>query len=396
MWKHNKFNRGDFMIYVGIDVAKNKHDCCIIDSNDNKSKKQFIIENNIHGFNSLIKAIPTDEKVKVGLEATGHYSINIASFLNDNGFTPIILNPLQTNLFGKALTLRKTKTDKTDALLIASMLSSDDFKPHLDIDYQLLELKSLTRFRSRSKNQCSKLKISLNRILDIMFPELITVVYSINQKSTMALLTNFPSLEDIQNAHLTKLTNILKKSSRGKYGKNKAIEIKTLATKSIGSKSKALSFELLQTINSINFINEQIKELDNQIKDIMMNLESPIISIPGISYNLGSIILSEIGDINRFDSSSQLVAFAGIEPAMHQSGNFKATKVKMVKRGSPYLRWAILQAANRIWIRDNTFKEYYLKKKSEGKHHLVVLTHVAKKLIRVIFHLLKNDLIFEP
>lgn len=385
------------MFLVGIDVAKDKHDCFICDSEGNVLKDVFTFSNDREGFNLLLSFMPTSsENVKVGLEATGHYSLNLINFLIDNGYSPVVFNPLQINLFRKAHTLRKTKTDKIDAKLIALMLSSSDAKPHLDLSYHVMELKSLTRYRSRLKNQLARLKISLARIIEIVFPELEDCVYSINQKSTMALLHEFPSKELIANAHLTRLTNVLKDNSRGKYSKDKALEIRNVAINSIGTSSDASSFELVQTIDMINFYSSKIDELDAKIKDIMIELESPILSIPGISYNLGSIILAEIVDINRFDTSAQLQAFAGLDPATHQSGKFIATGISMVKRGSPYLRWAILNASRLIAMRDPCFKDYYQKKRNEGKHHFVALTHVAKKLIRVIFKLLKTNSQFSP
>lgn len=385
------------MFLVGIDVAKDKHDCFICDSEGNVIKDVFTFSNDREGFNLLLSFMPTSsENVKVGLEATGHYSLNLINFLIDNGYSPVVFNPLQINLFRKAHTLRKTKTDKIDAKLIALMLSSSDAKPHLDLSYHVTELKSLTRYRSRLKDQLARLKISLARIIEIMFPELEDCVYSINQKSTMALLHQFPSKELIANAHLTRLTNVLNDNSRGKYSKDKALEIRNVAINSIGTSSDASSFELVQTIDMINFYSSKIDELDDKIKDIMIELESPILSIPGISYNLGSIILAEIVDINRFDTSAQLQAFAGLDPATHQSGKFIATGVSMVKRGSPYLRWAILNASRLIAMRDPCFKDYYQRKRKEGKHHFVALTHVAKKLIRVIFKLLKTNSQFSP
>lgn len=385
------------MFLVGIDVAKDKHDCFICDSEGNVLKDVFTFSNDREGFNLLLSFMPTSsENVKVGLEATGHYSLNLINFLIDNGYSPVVFNPLQINLFRKAHTLRKTKTDKIDAKLIALMLSSNDAKPHLDLSYHVTELKSLTRYRSRLKDQLARLKISLARIIEIVFPELEDCVYSINQKSTMALLHEFPSKELIANAHLTRLTNVLKDNSRGKYSKDKALEIRNVAINSIGTSSDASSFELVQTIDMINFYSSKIDELDAKIKDIMIELESPILSIPGISYNLGSIILAEIVDINRFDTPAQLQAFAGLDPATHQSGKFIATGVSMVKRGSPYLRWAILNASRLIAMRDPCFKDYYQKKRKEGKHHFVALTHVAKKLIRVIFKLLKTNSQFSP
>ncbi len=386
------------MIYVGIDVAKYKHDCYIINSDGEVIKDVFTITNDLNGFNALLDSIPNSSpnNIKIGLEATGHYSVNLFNFLKTYYENIVLFNPLQTNLFRKAQSLRKNKTDKIDARFIALMLHSSNYNSYYDISYHLQDLKSLSRHRYRLKSQSSKLKISLTRLITIMFPELPSVVHSIHQASTYALLENFPSKANIADAHLTTLSNILRKASKGKYSKAKAILIRNTAKESIGSDSRALEFELKQTLRLIKSIDSEMKELDNEIKSIMQELDSPITSIPGIANNLGSVILSEIGNISNFKTPAQLQAFAGLEPSTHQSGTYTASNTKMVKRGSKYLRWALLEAARLIAMRDPTFKIYYEKKKSEGKHHYVAQSHVAKKLIRVIHHLLTNNIKFQP
>lgn len=386
------------MIYVGIDVAKHKHDCYIVNSNGEIIKDVFTISNDLTGFTQLLNSIPNiaSEHIKIGLEATGHYSINLLNFLQKHYHHIVVFNPLQTNLFRKAHTLRKNKTDKIDARFIALMLHSNDYNSYLDISYHLQDLKSLSRHRFRLKSQSSKLKISLTRLITIMFPELPSVVYKINQKSTYALLEHFSSKAEIANAHLTTLTNLLHKASKGRYSKEKAILIRDTARNSIGSDSRAISFELKQTLRLLKSLQDEINDLDLEIEALMNEIQSPITSIPGISNTLGSMILSEIGDISRFDTPAQLQAFAGLEPSTYQSGNFTASNSRMVKRGSKYLRWALLEAARLISMKDATFKLYYQKKKAEGKHHFVAQSHVAKKLIRVIHHLLSNNLIFVP
>ena len=386
------------MIYVGIDVAKDKHDCIIMNSDGEIIRNSFTIKNTLEGFNSLIQSIPDVPKneIRVGLEATGHYSLNLMNFILEQQLPLIVLNPLQTNLFRKAHTLRKSKTDKIDARIIVLMLQSGNFKPHSTVSYHLSELKSLTRHKSRFKKSLAMYKISLCRIVDIMFPELEELVYSINQESTYAMLKAFPSKDALASAHLRKLTNILKKSSRGKYGEDKARLIKATAMSSIGNDSRAVSFELTQTLSMIEVYKLEIKKIDREIKSMMKEIQSPILSFPGISYGLGSIILAEIGDINRFPTPSQLLAFAGLDPSTYQSGKFNGTDMKMVKRGSSYLRWALLEAARLIAIKDATFRAYYLKKKAEGKHHYVAISHVAKKLIRVLHYLLTTNTIYIP
>ncbi len=383
------------MIFVGIDVAKLKHDCVIINSDGEILENAFTIENNSKGFSTLkdniLKHLPDKDfkKLKVGLESTGHYSNNIISFISQNSFPLTIFNPLSTNLFRKAQTLRKTKTDKIDALFIATMLFSDDSNPYLPKSYHINEIKSLARHRFRLIDYRAKLKISYGRLLDIIFPELANVVWSVNQTSVYSLLLELPSTKDITECHLIKLTNILSKASKGKYGKEKAIIIRDLSKDSIGTNSIGVSFELQQTIRLIKNVDEEINLLDKKVKALMDELDITIMSIPGISYTLASIIISEIGDIESFSSPAKLLAFSGLEPSTHQSGKFTASYSKMVKRGSKYLRWALLNAARLVALKTPTFESYLKKKRSEGKHYFVALSHVARKLTRVIYQMLK-------
>ena len=390
------------MIYVGIDVAKDKHDCCIVDSNGTILKDSLRIPNTRQGFEilytSILSFLPnkTISNVKIGLESTGHYSTNIQNYLYAKGFHLSVLNPLATNLFRKAQTLRKTKTDKTDALVIAKMLFSDDTKSYSPVSYQIQELKSLTRHHYRLVGYRSKLKVSVTRLLDIIFPELATYVWSIHQPSVYALLSEFPNPKEISNCHLTKLTNLLYKATKGRYGREKADEIRNAASSSIGTSTKSLSLELQQTIRLIKSVQNEIVILDEQIKELMIEIDSPIMSIPGISYNLASIILSEIGDVHRFTNPAKLLAFAGLDPSTYQSGKYNATYTPMVKRGSAYLRWAILMASRTASMQDLTFSNYLAKKQGEGKHYYIAMSHVAKKLIRVIFYLLTTNTTFIP
>ena len=276
------------------------------------------------------------------------------------------------------------------------MLLSQPQSPCAPTAYHISELKVLTRNRSRLVSQRSRLKVSLSRLLDVVFPELHRAVWSCHQKSVYALLSEMPLPKAISACHLTRLTHILEQSSRGRYDRVKAIEIRNLAARSIGQGSPAMAFELQQTIRLIRNVQQEIDLLDTQIKRAVEAIQSPIMTIPGISYTLAAIILAEIGDIARFDSPSKLFAFAGMEPSTYQSGRYSASATPMVKRGSSYLRWALLTAARLVSMRDKTFHDFMLKKKAQGKHHLVAMTHVGKKLIRVIFHMLKTNTAFIP
>lgn len=222
------------------------------------------------------------------------------------------------------------------------------------------------------------------------------MVWSIHQVSSYALLLEYPTAKAIAQCHLTKLTNLIKENSKGRYGKDKAVLFRELALKSIGSNSPSTAFELQQTIRLINNLQEEVTILDKHIKAIMKDIDSPILTIPGISYTIGAIILAEIGDISNFSTPAKLLAFAGLEPSTYQSGKFNAGKTPMVKRGSTYLRWAFLVAARLVAMRDTTFKDYCCKKKTEGKHYAVAMSHVGKKLVRVVFHLLKTNSSFLP
>lgn len=383
------------MIYVGIDVAKDKHDCFAINSDGEILIENFSFKNNLDGFNLLFNSISnfneSFKNIKVGLEATGHYSNNILNFLTSKGFNVYVINPLQTNLYRKGQSLRKTKTDKLDARFIATMLITDNLKPYSNLSYHISELKSLVRHRFRLIEERSKFKVSLSRLITIVFPELEKIVWSISQNSILYLLNELPSTKDISSCNLKHLTTLLEKYSKGKYSRDKAIEIRDLAKVSIGTNSPSISFELRQVIQTILFLQFQIDEIDKELKKTLDELNSPIMSIPGISYVTAAFILAEIGDINNFDSPSKLQAFAGLDPSTYQSGKFTATHSTMVKRGSKYLRWALLTATRLVCMRDKTFNDYKNQKLAEGKHYFVALSHTSKKLIRVIFYLLKTN-----
>lgn len=388
--------KGVFMYYVGIDVAKDKNDCIIINSEGDIIHDVFTFENNKLGFNSFYCSVASllPLEIRIGLEATGHYSLNLIDFIDSKQLPLVILNPLSVNLYRKSLSLRKTKTDKIDCMIIAKMISSGEYKSYSPISYHLRELKTLTRHRFRLINEQARLKISITRLVHILFPELPNHVWSVHQASSYALLKSYPCASLISDVHLTKLTTLLQKSSYNHYSKEKAIEIRDAARNSIGSTSVSFQLELLQNITLISAFQKEVKTVEMEITKMMIEINSVIITIPGVSYTLGSIIISEIGDISNFDSPAKLLAFAGLEPGIHQSGRFESTNQKMVKRGSKYLRWAILQAARLTAMRDPVFNEYMKKKLAEGKHYNVAKSHVARKLIRVIYKLLNTNMAF--
>ena len=383
------------MIYVGIDVAKDKHDCFITNFDGEVLFKAFTIANNLDGFNDLYQKIETVmkdiTKVKVGLEATGHYSYNLLGYLIDKGLPTYVINPLHTNLYRKSLSLRQTKTDKVDARTIASMLMSDvNLKSYSDISYHNEELKSLTRYRFDKVQERAKLKTSVSRLICILFPELEKLVATIHMASVYALLSEFPSAHAVASAHLTRLTNLLSESSHGRYGKDTAVMFREAARNSIGSNMPAKSLELKHTIKLIQELTSEIDEIETEIKSIMDEVNSPILSIPGINYRMGAMIIAEIGDFSRFDSPDKILAYAGMSPSTYQSGQLDNCYSHMEKRGSRYLRYALYNATKYVCHWDESFGTYLAKKRAEGKHYNVALSHATKKLVRTIYAMEKT------
>ena len=378
------------MIYVGIDVAKDKHDCFITNSDGKVLFKAFTIHNNRNGFDELYQKIQSVEvdlsKIKVGLEATGHYNYNLLGYLIDKGLPTYVINPLHTNLYRKSLSLRKTKTDKVDARTIAMMLMSDvNLKSYSDTSYHNGELKSLTRYRFDKVQERAQLKQSISRLVTILFPELEKLVPTLHMASVYTLLGELPSAGQIASCHLTHLTNLLQTASKGRYSREKAIEIRDAARTSIGSRMPAKSLELKHTLKLIGELDSEIGEIESEIKKIMDEINSPILSIPGIGYRMGAMILAEVGDFSRFDSPDKLLAYAGVSPSTYQSGQLESSYSHMEKRGSRYLRFALINAAKYVCHWDESYGAYLQKKLSEGKHYNVAITHATKKLVRLIY-----------
>ncbi len=389
------------MICVGINVAKDKHDCFIINSEGEVLAEVFTIPNDRDGFETLLQRIrshvSTSNKVKVGLQATGHYSYNILGFLLDNGLPTFVINPLHTNLYLKSLTLRKTKTDRVDARTIATMLMSDvNLRSYTDTTYHNEELKSLTRYRLDIVQQRSKLKQSVARLVNILFPELEKLVPTLHMSSVYAMLSKFPDAKQIAQAHLTHFKTVLYEASNGRYGRDKAIQIRDAAKRSIGSVMPAKSLELRHTINLICELDAQINEIETEIRSVMKTVQSQITTIPGIDLSMGAMILAEIGDFSRFDSPDQILAYSSLSPSTCQSGHtsMNGAYSHMEKRGSRYLRYAIYNATKHVCLWEPSFANYLAKKRAEGKHYNIAISHAAKKLVRLIFAMEKSGTIF--
>lgn len=385
------------MIKIGIDIAKLNHYAAIVDYSTGEVIEQpFLVTNNKTGFELLLSKISNFDKndVLIGLESTAHYGDNLISYFHELGFKIGVINPIQTATLRKTR-IRKVKNDKVDSLLICEALSLGYYNLLSDIDVELIEIKSLCRFHKDLKDKASEAKIQLKSYVDQIFPELNSFFKdNLDIKTAHELLKLYQSPNEIASINLTKLSNLLIKSSRGKYDKSRAIELKLLASNSVGINNSAISIQIKMIINQIELFESQIKDIEKQVSSFIKKSDNVITSIPGIGDMTAAIILSEIGDINRFNNPSQVLAFAGLDPSVKQSGTFNASSTRMSKRGSPLLRYALILAANNVRLNTKTFNDYYNMKISQGKLHYNALGHCAGKLIRNIFYMLKNNITF--
>ena len=384
------------MTYVGIDIAKQTHVASVINSDGTVLVKPFSFDNSKSGFVlflSKIKQLDLNSCL-IGLESTGHYGDNLICFLSSNGYQLGLINPIQTDSL-RSSNIRKTKNDKIDTFLISKCLILGNYSILQEKDLNMIKLRTLCRFRLAVLQAQTKLKTQLVTCLDLLFPELYYFFKkNLHIKTSYVLLSKYPSHRQVANVRIDTLTKLLATSSRGHYSYDEAVRLKALAKDSIGIDNPAISTQVICIIEQLALLKKQIHSLDCDIKEIMILLNSPILSIPGIGYNLGSIILSEIGDIKRFSTPKKLLAYAGLDPSVKQSGNFNASTTRISKRGSRYLRYAIQTAASLIIWNNALFNSYYTMKMSKGKSHRNAVGHVSHKLVRVIFKVLTDNIPF--
>lgn len=386
------------MFLVGIDIAKLNHVASCFDSSTNEVVfSNFKFKNDFNGFSALLKKIGTFDikNLMIGLESTSHYGENLIHFLFQHGFTVALMNPLQTSHLRKA-NIRDAKNDNLDSIHIAKSLLFTKLNFISEKNMDCFSLKKLTRFRSNLMKQRSKAKIQLTSLLDLIFPELQYLFSSkIHNKAIYALLKKYPSTEEIAALKEDDISNLLYASSKGHFKKEKSLELKSLAKTSVGMKDSSISFHVIQLIELIELYEKQIKDMESKIADIIHKLDSKLLSVPGISLIACAIILGETNNIDNFSTSKKLLAFAGLDPKIRQSGNFNASSCRMSKKGSPYLRYALIFTAWNCVRHSRKFNEYYLLKRSQGKSHYNALGHVAHKLVRVIFTLIKKDILYQ-
>lgn len=390
------------MLYLGIDIGKNTHVASLINETSKPLFKAFSFSNTTNGANSLAEKlrsyINNPSEVEIGMEATGHYWLSIYSFLVENGFAVHVVNPIQTDGWRKGTEIRKRKTDIIDSVLIADLIRYGDFVETSLSDEDTMSLRNLSRFRNYLVSSIGDLKRKVICVLDQVFPEYQSAFSDIFGETSKELLSHFQTADDFENISSEKLEAVLKNVSFKGFAKNKISQISELAATSFGLKfcrdSFALQLKLL--IEQIRFIEAQVSDVESEIRAVLDKIDSPITTIPGIGNTNAAVILGEIGDISRFSNASKLAAYAGIDASVSQSGEYQSTNNKMSKRGSPYLRKALFQAALIAAFHDPVFSAFYQKKRSEGKHHLTAVGAVARKLCSTIFAVLKNNTPYIP
>lgn len=387
-------------LIIGIDIGKRTHVATIIDGSGTVIGRAFSFANTTDGGNILlnrVSSVNTDNfPVIFGLEATGHYWLALYSFLVKQGFKVSVINPYQSDAWRK-VHLSTTKTDKEDSFLIADIIRFGSFKETKQASVQMVQLRNLSRFRVTMSQQITDTKRRIVTILDQIFPEFETLFSDVFGKTAKALLEEYPTPEHLDQLTTRKLTNLVTKLSKGHFKKDKAEEIKQKAQTSFGIDFALDSFklQLALLLKQLDFLDVQTKTVEEKIKQEMEPIPQTITSLPGIDTILAAAILSEIGDIHRFKTSSQLVSFAGINPTVRQSGQFLGNKNKMSKKGSAYLRLALWKASITSARFNPVLKIYYQQKIKEGKNHMTVIGAVARKLTGILFTMLKENTSFD-
>ena len=383
------------MYFIGIDISKFKHNCAIIDESGVVVTPSWSFANDHEGFAEFRKLLfSLGDETRIGLESTGHYGTNLKLFLEHENFKFMEFNPLLISRFIKSKSLRKTKTDAIDCEMIARYLMTVEFKPYPTSLYHIEKLKSLTRFRDSLVRQRSRQLVELTNILDKVFPEFKPFFKNKFSATAIYIMANYSSPEKIANMNSKSYEN-LRRISRGKFSTVDFAKLKTLAKNTVGRSDDFLLCEMNTVIEIFSQLDSKIDEIENLIEECLNYLNPPILSIPGVGVKSAAAILAEFGDFSKFQNPSQMLSFAGMEPGYFQSGTSESTG-KMVKHGSSFLRYALINCTQTVINYEPTFAEYYTKKRAEGKPYRVALIHTAKKLLRVIYTLQTQNISYNP
>ena len=377
------------MLYIGIDISKYKHDCIVVDDAGVIIRNAFSFDNSKAGFDQfteMYRSLDPKEIKRIGFEATGHYQDNFKVYLERSGIEFMELNALLVHKFKNSQTLRGVKTDKTDARLIATYLSSVEFKPYPKISYHTLALRSLCKRHFDLINERTKYLIRITNFLDRTFPEFKESINgNIKSKTAMYILRNYGIPSKIANINAQSYENI-RKCSYGKFSVAKFNGLRELARNTVGFSYETDLFEIRSLLRVYDTLQDEISFVENEITTHLSKINSHIPSILGIGKVSAASIIAEIEDVSRFDSPNKILAFAGLDPRVYQSGT-QEFRGRMNKKGSVVLRRVLMNCAESVLMYNPAFYAYYRRKRDEGKPHRVAISHVARKLVRVIYKL---------
>ena len=390
--------------YVGIDVSKFKHTCCIIDENGEVTKKSFDFSNSKEGFDSLIEVFKSinqsESSFQIVMEATGHYYECLFRYLVAHNYLVQIKNPVVIVRFKQSEYLNKAKTDSLDALLLAQYASKHPFSPSMLKSYNIERIRRIARAKYFLNQDKERTINHLHRYLDESFPELIPFARKrgdikryqgrnfFDSKTTLWFLENFPSAKKFSLAR-SETAEKLRRMSKGAFSLVKFNELRTIAKNSIGVSFVETETIIVQLVKELRIIQERNEELDQQLEPLIDETAPNLLTVPGIGYRLAGLLIGEIGDASQFPTADKIVKFAGLDVRVYQSGTVEKHGA-IRKRGSPLLRYALFQAAEKARIHCPEIAEFYSKKKEEGKHSICALTHTARKILRIVWALLKT------
>lgn len=390
------------MIYAGVDIAKCDHVIGAIDDSGEEVAKQMPFKNTEDGFEKCIAWLESiaerQSDVVVAMEATGHYWMACFSYLTAKGYTVVVVNPMHVKAVRKLKSLSGVKNDRLDAWLIAETLRIGEYDPTRLATDELQSLKILTRYRQSLKEQVAETKTKVICLMDAYFPEYASFFSDMFSQTSLALLSKSPLPTEIARMQTPALTKLLSKASRGRISNEKIAEIKAKAKRSVGIHlgEKTAAYEIREYVSLITYLEEKVTRAEEEIEQILMAIEPLILSIPGISVALGAQIVAEIGDVSRFKNAASIVKYAGLNSGVSQSGKFEAKGEPITKVGSPYLRRALWLAAEGARKFDPNLKEFYEKKRLEGKCHRVAVTAVARKLCHIVYAVMRDQVSYDP
>ena len=387
-------------LFVGVDISKDSFSAAGLDDEGKECFSGFYSMDS-EGFGKflemLIKRCPDHQKVLVAMESTGCYHINLFSFLTSQGILAVVLTPLLIANFAKR-SLRKTKTDKKDARTIAKfLLENREEISHLSVSQDLQDLRDLARERESVSHLISATKVDIKRVLRTIFPELESVGDPFTRRM-FRFLKEYPSARRVKMEKVKNLAKVLNQRQVGNKPSYSAEDILRAATRSIATVSPAKEVILQGKIATDLHLQERLEELTKLLKDFCQATRDEdfriLRSIKGVGPNTGVPFLAEMGSVENFSSSKKLIAFAGMDPSVCQSGTFIG-KSKLSKRGNRHLRRAIYLMTASVVSQNAFFKEYFIRRKKEGLIPQKALLATAHKLIRVIFAMLSHRTYFQ-